>query len=178
MLNNLTPEQKKNLTSKLWRLNHLYTIVTKNTKKVIMKLNYSQHQILQKYKHQRKIILKSRQQGISTLFLAYNLDSCITKHNYSAGVQSYGQDEALKLSQRAQLMWNEIPAAFKNALGVELLKCNQDGMFFSNGSVLRIGNFRGDTLQSLHVSELGKIAIKYPEKARELKTGAFEAVNG
>lgn len=176
MLNNLTPEQKKNLTSKLWRLNHLYTIVTKNTKKVIMKLNYSQHQILQKYKHPRKIILKSRQQGISTLFLAYNLDSCITKHNYSAGVQSYGQDEALKLSQRAQLMWNEIPAAFKNALGVELLKCNQDGMFFSNGSVLRIGNFRGDTLQSLHVSELGKIAIKYPEKARELKTGAFEAV--
>ena len=49
-------------------------------------------------------------------------------------------------------------------------------MEFSNGSTLRIGNFRGDTLQSLHVSELGKIAIKFPEKARELKTGAFEAV--
>lgn len=172
----LTPEQKKNLTSKLWRLNNLYTIVDKNTKKKIMKLNYSQRQILTKFKHNRKIILKSRQQGISTLFLAYNLDSCLTKKNFSAGVQSYGQDEANKLAQRAQLMWNELPDVFKKALGIELVKCNQDGMFFSNGSVLKIGNFRGDTLQSLHVSELGKIAIKFPEKARELKTGAFEAV--
>ncbi len=129
-----------------------------------------------KYKHSRKIILKSRQQGISTLYIAHNMDSCITKSNFSAGIQSYGKDEAKKLSQRAELMWNEMPQAIKDALGIKLIKNNQDGMFFSNGSVLRIGNFRGDTLQSLHVSELGKIAIKYPEKARELKTGAFEAV--
>lgn len=172
----LTPQQKKNLASKMWRLNHLYTIVTKDTEKKIMKLNYSQRRILGDFKHNRKIILKSRQQGISTLYLAYNLDSCLTKFNYSAGIQSYGQDEANKLALRARIMWDDMPSAFKTALGVELVKCNQDGMFFSNGSVLKIGNFRGDTLQSLHVSELGKIAIKFPEKARELKTGAFEAV--
>lgn len=175
-VNLLTAEQKKNLASKMWRLNNLYTIVTKDSEKKILKLNFAQRKILKDFKHNRKIILKSRQQGISTLYLAYNLDSCITKFNYSAGIQSYGQDEANKLAQRAQIMWNDMPEVFKKALGVELIKCNQDGMFFSNGSVLKIGNFRGDTLQSLHVSELGKIAIKFPEKARELKTGAFEAV--
>lgn len=172
----LTNEQAKKLTSKMWRLSNLYTIITKDSEKKIMRLNFAQRKILRDFKHSRKIILKSRQQGISTLYLAYNLDTCIFKSNHSAGIQSYGQDEANKLAMRARLMWTEFPQAIKDSLGITLVKDNQDGMFFSNGSVLKIGNFRGDTLQSLHVSELGKIAIKFPEKARELKTGAFEAV--
>jgi hypothetical protein len=176
MTANLTPQQIKNLTSKMWRLNNLYTIITKDKRKTILKLNYSQRQVLTQFKHPRKIILKSRQQGISTLYCAYYLDSCITKPNYSAGIQSYGKDEAEKLAQRAKLMWDGIPEVFKRALGIDLVKCNTQEMQFSNGSIFKIGNFRGDTLQGLHVSELGKIAIKFPEKARELKTGAFEAV--
>jgi hypothetical protein len=50
-------------------------------------------------------------------------------------------------------------------------------MTFSNGSTLKIGNFRGDTLSFLHVSELAKIAKRFPEKAEELNSGAFEAVS-
>lgn len=168
---------KAKLASKLWRLNHLYTIISKTNKKQILKLNYSQTTILTKFRHNRKIILKSRQQGISTLYLAYYLDDCIFKSNYSAGIQSYGKDEAKKLSDRARLMWDEFPEAIKKALKLTLVSDNQNGMSFSNGSILKIGNFRGDTLQALHVSELGKIAIKYPEKAKELNTGAFEAVS-
>lgn len=104
------------------------------------------------------------------------MDSCITKSHFSAGIQSYGKDEAAKLAERAKIMWENIPQAFKDELGIKLTRSNSGLMEFSNGSTLRIGNFRGDTLQGLHVSELGKIAIKFPEKARELKTGAFEAV--
>ena len=37
-------------------------------------------------------------------------------------------------------------------------------------------SFRGGTLRFLHVSEFGKICAKYPHKAREIVTGAFEAV--
>jgi len=172
----LTNTQKKNLTSKIWRLNNLYTIVPKSGPKKIMKLNHSQRKILTQFKHPRKVILKSRQQGISTLYLAHNLDSCITKSNFSAGVQSYGKDEGEKLAERAKIMWDDMPKAFKDSLGITLVRSNTTLMEFSNGSTLRIGNFRGDTLQSLHVSELGKIAVKFPEKAKELKTGAFEAV--
>lgn len=73
-------------------------------------------------------------------------------------------------------MWDDMPKSFRESLKVTLVRSNTTLMEFSNGSTLRIGNFRGDTLQSLHVSELGKIAVKFPEKAKELKTGAFEAV--
>jgi hypothetical protein len=142
-----------------------------------MRLNDAQQKVLKKYKHNKKIILKSRQQGISTLFLAYYLDDCLFKPGYSAGIQSYGQDEADKLSKRAELMWNELDQDIKDMFGLKLVSNNSKGMTFSNGSVLKIGNFRGDTLQGLHVSELGKIAKRYPEKAKELKTGAFQAVS-
>lgn len=165
-----------NLASKYWRLNNLYTIEDKQGVARIMKLNESQKRVLKQYKHNRKIILKSRQQGISTLFLAYNLDSCIFRDHYSAGIQSYGIDEANKLQKRAELMWDKFPEELKKLLNISLTSNNKKVMEFSNRSILLIGNFRGDTLRSLHISELGKIASKYPEKALELKTGAFQAV--
>lgn len=164
------------LGSKLWRMNNLYTIRNKDGEKQLLKLNPSQMKVLTQYHHTRKIILKSRQQGISTLFLAYYLDDCLFKPGYQSGIQSYGQDEAEKLADRAQLMWEDMDENVKHIMGLKLVANNSKRMMFSNGSILKIGNFRGDTLQGLHVSELGKIAKKYPEKAKELKTGAFQAV--
>lgn len=165
------------LSSKFWRLNNLYTIQDKNGELRKLRLNASQVKVLKKFKHNKKIILKSRQQGISTLYVAYYLDSCIFTGNYSAGIQSYGQDEADKLSKRAELMWNHLDEEIKQLLEIKLTSNNQKGMAFSNGSIFKVGNFRGDTLQGLHVSELGKIAKRYPDKAKELKTGAFQAVS-
>lgn len=188
------------LSSKFWRLNNLYTIKDKDGTKGILKLNASQTKVLKGYKHNKKIILKSRQQGISTLFVAYYLDSCIFTEGYEAGIQSYGRDESEKLSQRAELMWDELDPRVKTLVGLSLNKIsdydndaktqknidsgklfleknNSSGLYFSNGSILKIGNFRGDTLQALHVSELGKIAKRSPEKAKELQTGAFQAVS-
>jgi hypothetical protein len=176
----LTPEQEAfindKLSSKLWRMNNLYTILDKNGKKRKLKLNFAQLKVITEYNHAKKIILKTRQQGISTLFLAYNLDDCLFKPGYQAGIQSYGLDESEKLSARAELMWNELDPDIKALFGLEIVTNNSKGMSFNNGSVLKIGNFRGDTLQALHVSELAKIAAKFPDKAKELKTGAFQAV--
>lgn len=168
---------QEQLASKLWRLNNLYWIRDKNSNLVQLRLNQGQLDVLTKYKHNRKIILKSRQWGISTLFVAYNFDSCIFKSGHSAGVQSYGLDEGKKLHDKARLMWDKLDTNIKKLLGIELIADNSHGLQFSNGSVLKIGNFRGDTLQALHVSELAKIAKKYPEKARELRTGAFQAIS-
>lgn len=164
------------LSSKLWRMNNLYTILDKNGIKKKLRLNHAQLNVLQNFRHSKKIILKSRQQGISTLYLAYNLDDCLFKPGYQAGIQSYGLDESEKLSKRALLMWTDLDQEVKEIFGLTMVTNNSKGMSFSNGSVLKIGNFRGDTLQSLHVSELAKIANKFPEKAKELKTGAFQAV--
>lgn len=105
---NLSPEQQEfmeeKLSSKLWRMNNLYTILDKNGVKRKLVLNHAQLQVLTRFRHNKKIILKSRQQGISTLYLAYNLDDCLFKAGYQAGIQSYGLDESEKLSKRALLM--------------------------------------------------------------------------
>jgi len=179
-MSDLTIEQeifiRTKLSSKMWRMNNLYTIRDKDGIKRILKLNASQNKVLTDFKHNKKIICKSRQQGISTLYLAYYLDDCLFKEGFQAGIQSYGNEEAKKLQKRAELMWDDLDDSIKDLLGLTMVSNNSNGMTFSNGSVLRIGNFRGDTLQALHVSELGKIAKKYPDKAKELKTGAFQAV--
>lgn len=172
----MTNEFVKKIASREWRLNNLYTILDKNSVKKILKLNSAQTLVLLGKGHRKKLILKTRQQGISTGYLANALDNCIFKDNYQAGVQSYGNTESKKLADKVRLMWTEFDPVIKKLLGLSLVSDNSNGMTFSNGSVLRIGNFRGDTLNSLHVSELAKISAKYPEKAQELKTGAFEAV--
>jgi len=177
---NLTKEQldfiKTKLSNKLWRLNNLYWIRDKDGKLRKLKLNFAQNKVLE-VKHNKKIILKSRQQGISTLFLIYNLDECLFTPGYSAGIQSYGLDESQKLQMRVELAWEMLDENIKALLDLKLVMNNSKGMAFNNGSILKIGNFRGDTLQGLHVSELAKIAKTNPEKARELKTGAFQAVS-
>ncbi len=48
---------------------------------------------------------------------------------------------------------------------------------FNNESSITVGtSFRGGTLRYLHISEFGKICAKNPDKAKEIVTGAFEAV--
>ena len=165
------------LFSTEWRLDNLYTIKDKEGSERVMHLNFAQRVTLLDYRHNKKVILKSRQQGISTLYLAYYLDKCLFQDGYEAGIQSYGRNESKKLKRRALLMWDRLDPMVKRLIGVKLAKSNEEGLEFSNGSVLKIGNFRGDTLQGLHVSELAKISKLFPEKALELKTGAFQAVS-
>jgi hypothetical protein len=51
-------------------------------------------------------------------------------------------------------------------------------LVLSNGSRIQVGtSMRGDTLQWLLITEFGKICAKYPEKAREIITGALNTVH-
>lgn len=48
---------------------------------------------------------------------------------------------------------------------------------FRNGSVIYTDNtFRGGTTQFMHVSELAKMAKRFPDRAREVVNGGFESV--
>jgi len=141
----LTTEQEEfmngKLSSKLWRLNNLYTIRDKNNTKKIMTLNKAQSKVVEQYKHKKKIILKSRQQGISTLFLAYYLDDCLFKPGFQAGIQSYGMDEANKLQKRAELMWGDLDSDVKKMLQLKLISNNMKGMTLVMVQFLRSVNF-------------------------------------
>lgn len=166
------------LPSKLWRMNNLYSIIDKSGEKVRFRMNFAQLKVYgASLVHPRLIILKSRQQGISTFWLLSYLDDCLFNSNLNAGLMAQGRDEASTLLERLKFAWVELPEWVKGFLRLRVVKDNSSEMRWSNGSVIFIRtSFRSATLQRLHISELGKIANKYPERAKETKTGTLQAL--
>lgn len=170
--------QSNYLISKLWRLNNLYTIVDKLGNLITFRMNLSQHRTYAaSLKHPRLIILKSRQQGISTFWLVSFFDDACTKTNMSIGLMAQGQDEASTLLTRVKTLWEKLPSAFTSYLGIRVSVDNTKALSLSNGSSIFVRtSFRSTTLQRLHISEMGKIANKYPERAKETKKGTLQAL--
>lgn len=169
---------KNYLPSKLWRLNNIYTIIDKYGNKVKFCMNRSQHIVYAAaLRHPRIIILKSRQQGISTFWLVAFFDDGIFRKNFTIGLMAQGQDEAETLLTRTKLLWEELKPEIKSFLNIAIKNDNTKEFSFTNGSTIFIRtSFRSATLQRLHISEMGKIANKYPEKAKETKTGTLQAL--
>lgn len=166
------------LPSKLWRLNNIYKIVDKYGNRIRFRMNLSQHKVYAaSLRHPRIIILKSRQQGISTLWLVSYFDDGITRKDFHIGLMAQGLDESSTLLDRTKILWEELDDNIKALLRIKLTSDNTKEFSFSNGSRIFIRtSFRSTTLQRLHVSEMGKIANKFPEKAKEVKTGTLQAV--
>jgi hypothetical protein len=141
-------------------------------------MNKSQHRVYSAFlKHRRLIILKSRQQGISTFWLIFYFDSAVFGDDLNIGLMAQGKAEASTLLKRVKLAWDELDEAIKSFLNISLGKNNTEEFSFSNGSTVFVRtSFRSATLQGLHISEYGKIANKYPERARETKTGTLQAI--
>lgn len=171
------------LTYKWFRLNVLYHIKDKTGKKILFEPNREQELFYLGY-HGRDIILKARQLGFTTFKMISDLDDCLFIENHSAGCICHNLDDAKDIFR------NKIKFAYQNitdgqrdllrSVGYELPVPSNDkdnSYVFSNGSSIKVSvSYRGGTLQSLHVSEFGKICRKFPHKATEIVTGAFEAV--
>jgi hypothetical protein len=171
------------MSYKWFRLNTLYHIKDKNGKKVLFEPNQEQEEFYLNT-HGRDIILKARQLGFTTFKMVSDLDDCLFTPNHTAGCICHNLDDAKDIFR------NKIKYAYQNIseqqrelialMGYDLPKPVNDkdnSYVFSNGSSIKVSvSYRGGTLQSLHVSEFGKICKKFPEKAKEIVTGAFEAV--
>ena len=166
------------LPSKLWRMNNLYMIIDKAGDRIPFVMNFAQHRVYAaSIEHPRLIILKSRQQGISTFWLLSFLDDTIFYSNFNCGLMAQGKDEAATLLIRLKFAWHNLDDWVKALLGVRVVKDNSQEFTLSNNSTMFIRtSFRSATLQRLHISELGKIANKYPERAKETKTGTLQAL--
>ena len=127
-LEQLTPDELSylltNLSSKLWRLDNLYYIKDKYSNISIMKLNDSQLKVLTKYKHNKKIILKSRQQGISTFWLVSYFDDGLFQELLAIGLMAQGVDEASTLLERTKFLWDKLDPDIKAYLNRSLEKEN------------------------------------------------------
>lgn len=166
------------LTSKLWRMNNCYKIVDKKGIRRIFHMNYAQHRVYaDSLRHPRLIILKSRQQGISTFWLVCYLDDALVMSDINVGMMAQGQKEAGTLLKRVELAWDTVDPGLIGLLGVSRIRDNAAEQSWNNNSTVYIAtSFRSATLQRLHVSEYGKIANKYPDRAKEVKTGTLQAI--
>lgn len=162
------------LTDKLYRLNNLYYIRDKQGQIVRFRMNDEQlHFFLNR--HNRDIQLKVRQIGFTTLEVIDALDDCLFIANTEAGIIAHSEDDAKKIFEKAKLAYEMLPSWIKRRRTP--VTDTTDTYKFPNGSKFMVDvTFRGGTLSRLHVTELAKIGKKSPEKAKEIKTGAFEAV--
>ena len=159
-----------------WRLNNLYWIVDEAGQRVKFEPNAAQVQFL-KDMHTFNIILKARQLGFSTLWQILQLDAAVFVPNISCGTIAQTRNDAEDIfEKKTKFPYENLPDQIKAQN-----PATQDAarhLKFANNSSIRVGtSLRSATMQYLHVSEYGKICAQFPEKAREIRTGALNTVH-
>lgn len=165
---------QKRLSNPLWRLNNLYHIVDKKGNKSLFQLNWAQEELYHNMWYMN-LVLKARQLGVSTFVCLLFLDRCLFNSNVSAGIVAHTIEDAQQMFRRVKFAHDSLPEDLKNLISAD--NDTAQMLKFSNGSSLRVGlSLRSSTFQYLHISEFGKICAKYPDKAREIMTGALNTL--
>lgn len=162
------------LKDPLYRLNHLYYITDKSGRKVKFNMTAEQYEYF-KHEHSRNIILKARQLGFTTQVCIMQLDCALFESKKCALIAHTLHDAKRLFREKVKFAYDNLPELVRLANPIKI-ETKEEMVFENGGSITVSTSFRGGTLQRLHVSEFGKICAKYPEKAREIVTGAFEAV--
>lgn len=127
--------------------------------------------------HGFDLLLKARQLGFTTVIQLDYLDDCLFIPNLAAGVIAHNREDAEAFfHNKIRFAYDRLPDEFKALVSAE--QDSTRSMRFSNGSSIRVGtSLRSGTFQRLHVSEYGKLCAKFPDKAREVKSGALNTVH-
>lgn len=173
-------QELTDITEKLkdssWRIRNLYRIMTKEDGDQPFVPSVIQQRLYDN-EHYRNIILKARQVGYTTALCIEHLDWAIFVPGTRVGIIAHTMDDAQEIFRsKVTYAWNALPEFIKAfAGGVE--KHNETELIFANGSSIRVGtSLRSGTLDRLHVSEMGKIAARFPDKAMEIITGSLPTV--
>lgn len=167
---------QKNMASQKWRLNNIYWIVNEKGQKVKFQLNMVQ-QILYRFLWFLSIILKSRQHGVTTFFCILYLDICLFNSNVRAGIIAHNREDAEAFfKDKVKFAYDNLPKVIKDGRPAKTDSARE--LLFTNNSAIRVGtSLRSGTLQYLHISEFGKLCRKFPDKAKEIVTGALNTVH-
>lgn len=190
----MTDEQyKRLLQSQKWRLTKspLYKIKTKNLDSsitgsgsaVTFVPNLVQRHFF-KHKKNRNLIVKARQLGLSTGQIVYNCDKTLFTKNYNALFIAHEREAAIELfDEKVMFLWNNFPLKYLYEIDTERANklkvgfrdgTNGNSKSFSSISVALSG--RSGTFNTVHISELAKMSVKYPARAKEIITGTIPAV--
>lgn len=159
-----------------WRLENLYYVKNEAGEKVLFKLRWAQRFFLNNIWF-LNIILKARQLGFTTVICIYFLDQVLFKENQSAGIIAHTQEDAENIFRnKIMFAWENLPDELKSSYNVDTSNAKQ--LKFNNGGSIRVAtSMRSDTLQYLLITELGTLALKYPEKAKEVISGSLNTIH-
>lgn len=126
--------------------------------------------------HNRNLILKARQLGMSTFAVLYLLDCVLFTENLSAGIVSYSLEHAQHIFKRIiGHALDTLPQELKALAGIVQRSARE--INFNNGSSLRVDTtLRGGAHPLVLISEFGKTCARNPGKAEEVITGTLQAV--
>lgn len=158
-----------------WRLNTLYKIIDKDGASIPFRMNKVQEDVFDNM-HNRNLILKVRQLGMSSFAMLYLVDSILFTENLAAGIVSYSHDHAKYI--------------FKKIIGhaleyldprikphCHIIQHSSQEITLNNGSSLYVGTtLRGSAYPLVLVTEFGKTCARDPLKAQEVITGTLQAV--
>ena len=176
----LSPEEaaalQKNFSNRLWRLENLYKIKTKQGTVETFKLNSAQKFMLNNMWY-FTLILKTRQIGSTTFWVIFLLDQCLFIPNTKVGVIAHTQPDAQEiLVDKVKFAFDNLPEAIMKSY-MPLVTDRKDKLEFNNGSSIFVDcSMRSGTLQYLLVTEFGKLCAQFPDKAQEVVTGGFPTI--
>lgn len=163
-------------SDKLWRLANLYYIIDDSGREVHFYPNDMQLLFLREM-HYLNDILKGRQHGFTTLICLYILDECVFYPHVTGGVIAHTLDDVKKIFRRKiKNPYERLPDGIRAATAPTNDTVNE--YVFGNKSEISVDtSMRSGTMQMLLISEFGQIALKFPEKAKEIKLGSFNTVH-
>lgn len=165
---------KAQLQSRRWRMENLYWIKDKDGNEVPFRRKDAQRAYVSN-SWWRDCIVKARQLGFSTEIAMELTDDLIFQPNTTAAIIDYKLPDAEKKLEKIKFAYSKLPTDIRRA--VRTVKDNDAELTFTNGSKITVGtSFRGDTCQRMHISEYGKTSTDNPQAAKEIKTGAIQAV--
>jgi hypothetical protein len=145
------------LRDPLWRLSNLYKIKTKKGDVITFKPNAVQQEFIKNHTG-RDIVLKSRQQGISTLILLILLDKVLFSPNRTAVILAHTDKSVQRLFRTIRFAYDNIDPKLL-PIKPEAKYDNKQELFFQeiNSTIYVALSVRGDSVNYLHVSELAFI---------------------
>lgn len=171
-------EIKEKLQDRRWRMNNLYWIKDDAGNHVKFVMNEIQEYLFDNLWY-LNVILKARQHGITTFFCILFLDDTLFNMKDSSTIAHTMFDSQKIFDSKIRYAWNNLPEWLKaefeidqnNARTLKFKRGNNEASDYVGVSL------RGGTLQNLHITELGTIDQREPDKAIEIKTGALNTVH-
>lgn len=171
------------LQSWRWRIfsGHLYKIMTKGDEHqpgsvVPFKPNIAQRTFVSAL-HYRNVILKARQLGFTTLIAIMWLDHALFVADQRVGIIAHSVEDAeVIFNDKVKFAYYNLPPEIRAMFPLEKDTAKQLTFAHNNSSIRVATSMRSGTIHRLHISEMGKIAAKFPQKAVEITTGSLPAV--